>query len=49
MGPDYQDKKIVNRHIRSLSNDKLAGESEADINYNSIVNPMKVPNAHEPL
>ena len=28
-----QEKKITSRHKRSLSNDRLAGESEADINY----------------
>tara|TARA_B110000285_G_C15057948_1_gene580687 strand:+ start:1185 stop:1385 length:201 start_codon:yes stop_codon:yes gene_type:complete len=27
------EKKITSRHKRSLSNDRLAGESEADINY----------------
>ena len=42
------DKKIT-RHTRSLSQNKLEGESEADINYESVVKNNKVSLAHEPL
>lgn len=42
------EKKIV-RHSRSLSQNKLEGESEADINYESVVKTNKVSLAHEPL
>jgi hypothetical protein len=39
--------KKMNRHTRSISNDRLQGESEADINYNSVA--LRVEDVHKPL
>jgi hypothetical protein len=49
MPGDSHEMKVTKRHTRSLSQDKLAGESEADINYESIVKAKRVADVHEPI